>query len=386
MKSVLVPKGCNPGSDAEAMLLSLLHERTACNEEFRDFGYWINIGSDELRQIVGRNYCTAVKAAGAAGWIEVNRRYSTGRSPSRADAFSKSYRLTRKYRGPHFDEHRLKRARPFKSRIRIQDGDRIGMQLVRCLRTVTLPQNPALTAWDRYLASRIQTGQFYATRCRYGRFHSTFTGLSKVARQHLKTLCGAPLIEVDVSCCQLLLIWVMAARRKSLEERRSFARNYRTCCELGTLYDLLLERCAGMTKGELMPGKDEATAMEPVDRTSVKKALIVMTFERLKRMKQCPIFRVMTDLFPEITEFMCHRKRSNYKQLARSCQKLESRIMIDQVCSDVLRAYPEATLITVHDSILCTPQHLTFVEQCIKARFLENGVSVNLKRTEPNLK
>ncbi|RLS59154.1 MAG: hypothetical protein DWH91_01090 [Planctomycetota bacterium] len=372
-KQVLIPKGSAPTSDGVALFLSLLLKKTACREEYREWGLLVSIHSDLLKQVVGRDYSLVIESAIKAGLVERNDSYSTGGDLSPQGAFTKSYRLTDNLRKADFEWYELKRARPGKSRV--TTTDQVGRKLAEMMEDVGMTDPDLLTSWDKILWNSIQSGEFYANRCEYGRFHSSFTGLSKVARKRLVLKStGEILVEIDVSCCQPLLLWAKAAEGMTAEERSGFEPEYRSLCEHGELYSFLTSELLVMCKREGLSHEDFMECRE-----NIKGELIRMFFQKQSGMQRNQLTSVVYDRFPGIVDYAWSAKAFDHKDLSRELQRMESRIMIDGVCSQLVEDHPEIVLVTVHDSILCTPSCFEAVELEIIHQFRKLGVKPFLK-------
>ncbi len=123
-------------------------------------------------------------------------------------------------------------------------------------------------------------------------------------------------------------------------------------------------------------GKDS-----PLERSHIKRAFLVMMFADTKTMCQLPIYTVMKRWFPTVAEFLIESKREAYQELARSCQRWESRLMIDGACAEIIDNYPDAILVTVHDAILTQPRFVETVENAIRRQFWQLGIVPLLKRS-----
>jgi hypothetical protein len=88
-------------------------------------------------------------------------------------------------------------------------------------------------------------------------------------------------------------------------------------------------------------------------------------------------------LFPTVYRFIRNVNRNGWehKNLIRDLQREESRLVIETVCQDLVERYPEMFLITIHDSILCLPEHVGRVERAFHTAFAERGFPMRLKVT-----
>jgi hypothetical protein len=91
----------------------------------------------------------------------------------------------------------------------------------------------------------------------------------------------------------------------------------------------------------------------------------------------------LTDLFrtefPTVFDFICEQKSSGYQELARNMQRAEANLMIDTVCLRLMKHHPEIPVVTIHDSILTTAEHLPTVKRIITEEFARMGLKPTLK-------
>lgn len=363
-------------SPKEQAAIACLYTQTTSSSDAQD-GHFINIHSDEWQGLLGyRDYKLVLESLAHRGIIEINNRYSVGNWP-------KSYRLTDPHRVPQFIETPAPPRMKPQSRINLAPDDAVCWKLVECFQKVKLP-DCKFHGWDELAVRRIHNREFYATRCRYGRFHHSFTGLNKAARRMLTTPAGEPLFEIDVSCCQPLMVPTLM-RTSGYSGTRGLDK-FIALCQSGTLYDYLAEACriAGLNLGDCYaPGtwKPHWKAAD-VQRNHAKKAFITLLFCDCDMMQNHPLFGVVQVLFPAVAQFIRDIKAKCYQQLARDCQVAESTLMINQVCGHLMEQCPDITLITIHDSILTTAAHAKRVAGAMQHAFLGVGISPTLKEND----
>ena len=93
-----------------------------------------------------------------------------------------------------------------------------------------------------------------------------------------------------------------------------------------------------------------------------------------------PLMEVFASRFPNVLSWMDGQKATNYKRLPRRMQRMESAMMIVRVCGALSRQ-PGTPLVTIHDSILTTPDHILGVERMILGEFKRLGVCPKLVRS-----
>ncbi len=389
-----VPHGTHPTNDKVAILLAELQAATATTTERRD-GFWISMHSRQWREILGSRYKAAIHEAVNAGYIEVNDRYSVGR-------FCKSYRLAKRYRQTKTEPYALCCTRSTISRIRIDETDDVGQLLVEQFARVRL--TGSVNGWDGYCAAQIRRGLFYATRCQYGRFHSTFTGLKRAVRSRL-SVDGERLFELDIANCQPLILGLIATHNNNRHNPQTQPtttttnrqtnpysicgafltdqnlKNYIELCERGELYECLERRCRGwLTLRDCIPSDrwHRYATDRPLTRKDVKRQFLVMLFADVATTTRMPLFDVVGTEWPALADYILDAKSDCYQNLARDCQRLESRLMIDGAAGSLLTD-PSIPIVTIHDAILTTAEHLPAVEAAVVAEFGRLGVTPKIK-------
>jgi hypothetical protein len=82
--------------------------------------------------------------------------------------------------------------------------------------------------------------------------------------------------------------------------------------------------------------------------------------------------------FPTIDMVLQDLKQREYQHVARLMQHAESSLMIGDVCGSLMRDSPGAPIVTIHDSILTTPENADRVESAILTAFRLLGVCPTL--------
>lgn len=385
MTSIRIPVETRPTSDRMAILLCELQAATSITEE-RQRGHWINVSSHLWRRVLGRNYGAVISSAKALGYVETNDCYSVGR-------FSKSIRLAKQYRTFQTSQYRLQRrlGGGLDYRIRLAPEDATGLALASCFDRVSLPVNVASAAWDSYSVRSIDQREYYVVRCPYGRLHSTFTGLPKKIRSQI-TIDDKPTIETDIANCQPLILGIQTTHYNqpttTTHTRPTHQpptpdphticgalSDYLFLCGNGQLYDYLLDKCGGLTLWDTLPQqfRHQYAQNRPLTRSDIKGQFIVMMFAPVETTQRMAIFEVVAKEFPEIADYVIHAKRSEYQELARQCQRLESQLMIDVVASKLVSRLP---VVTVHDSIISEESSAPFVASTIRESFYPFNVTI----------
>jgi len=382
---MLIPKNIAPSSDKMAVFISELQAATSVTKKRQD-GHWIGIRSVKLKILLGSEYRGVIVDCLEAGFIEVNERYSEGK-------FSKSYRLSKRYRTPQIATYQVKR-RSAKERIRLDEQDVTGRLVASWFPSAEIDTKAAeidtkAAGWTLYSVQSIQSQRWYASRCQYGRLHSSFTALPKKIRQRLK-LDGEKVAELDISNCQALILGQLAANNQqpTTNQPNPTTNHPHTICRTngdleiynsiagsGKIYDHLLHQFSDCRLFDLIPPerRHSRSCDRALARRDIKKQFILIMFSNVPMMKQLFIWPRFESEFPTVASFIEQQKLDHgYQSIARSCQRFESQIMIDTVAGELAKVIP---IITVHDSIVCRQQDIDRVTQALESGFVKNGIT-----------
>lgn len=405
-KSKRIPAGYVPDPecpDQMAKLADLLLQETALTKERRRQGHFIPFHSNKWRDLFGGDYKPFKAAAIRSGLIDCNERFSTGMEEN--PGFPKSIRLRAQHRTGKTIVYVAKR-QPRSTQRRVLDQSRlkqVGIDLTNNLPHYVLPDLQPRSDWESLQFSRMRNGEFYSTRCDFGRFHSTITGLRKSVRLKLTTLSKEPLSFLDVKNAQPLIIGSLARTQYGtgngipiccmLVDGRECVDDidlWIALCELGGIYEFVL-RC--IKENPIAPywvtPKKKKKRPFVVDvskwqKKQVKKAFIACMFDRVESMRRNPVFPTLDKHFPTIAKYMIEAKAGKYQALAHACQRMESTIMIDGAAAKLMSEHPDAKPTTVHDELICPTLLEGFAKKLIIAEFKKYGLtpSVEVKTQE----
>ncbi|MGA2137539.1 MAG: hypothetical protein ABSH14_01630 [Verrucomicrobiia bacterium] len=89
--------------------------------------------------------------------------------------------------------------------------------------------------------------------------------------------------------------------------------------------------------------------------------------------------------FPTVWRFIRDwKRRHGYRDLACQMQRAESKAMIEGVCGRLMREDPECPLVTIHDSIMTTPEWVEVVSNAILDEFGKIGIRPTLHVERPH--
>ena len=113
-------------------------------------------------------------------------------------------------------------------------------------------------------------------------------------------------------------------------------------------------------------------------RDDFKRALFADVFYG-KTQVVTPLTKLFATEFPEVYEFILAEKKHGYEELAREMQWAEAEFMLGTVCKRLFEYHPEVPVVTVHDSISTTPEHVALVERVVLEEFARIGINPTLK-------
>ncbi|MEZ5945194.1 MAG: hypothetical protein R3C18_27790 [Planctomycetaceae bacterium] len=221
---------------------------------------------------------------------------------------------------------------------------------------------------------------FRSKPCRYGRYHTNISCFHKVLRPFLR-IDGQPLVEVDVSACQPLCLAVLLHDIKKdiltsvpltevqirlahtlsiipvccASEEEDDTIRYQKDCESGKFYEIMQEICKVDSKSQ------------------IKKKLFKDVFFGKRTLAG---FRI---LYPTMAGLIDWVKRHDYRHLSHELQRIESSIVIDDACEVMRVQHPDVPILTIHDAILTTVEHVRLVKDVLRSAFNRRGVNPQIK-------
>ena len=194
------------------------------------------------------------------------------------------------------------------------------------------------------------------------RFHSNLTQLKKELRQYLR-VDGEKLCQIDIKCCQPLLIGLLAKQAGFEDER------YLRICE-ADLYQFLAEKL-GLSRKSVKTHFAQK-ALFSSNRSICQTSKVMLFFKKE---------------FPKIFEFMKQAKsrpktKDNPKphnHLAYLAQSAEVDFVIHTVCERLRKERPEMFLATIHDSLVMLRTDAEYVKMVMSEEFAHLNLNPNLQ-------
>lgn len=209
-------------------------------------------------------------------------------------------------------------------------------------------QSLSLLALDQ-----LAQGDWGPVVCDYGRFHCPLTRMSKEFRPGL-LLDGRRLVEVDIVNSQpfFLALLIRLFQRRARSSAADLSRLFAAISP--HIPEQLKASGKGNGQGRYMCEKNiesyqqltssgqfyEAMAKTAeADREQVKKAVFRDVLFGRNQIDN-PLKRSFTCEFPAVAEFVAVAKQEDYCKLAHMLQRLESYVVIDQICGRLMRDCP----------------------------------------------
>jgi len=253
------------------------------------------------------------------------------------------------------------------------------------------------------LIDAIETKTWSLSTCRYGRVHTNITSLPRCLRSCLR-LDGQHLVSADVVNSQPLFLSLLVSlflfnknslslsfsspstlssittrilEAESIEslvnqgqsEHQSSDKTtieYQRLCEQGELYESLLASLRNEDEGCLYGRRQTKTELFRDVLYGKNKA-------------RGTVRTVFNEQFPQVAEVIKDLKRKDHRHLSHLMQRLESKLVIERTCGQLMEEHPDQPLLTIHDSILTTPDHADKVIEVLRSQFLLVKLNCKLK-------
>jgi len=392
LDEILIPETFTPTgqyADKLALLADEVAYRTSTREEYQK-GDWINFHRDKWKFIDSKKYGPIKQAAIEQGLIEVNEAYSSSTENSKGQPFPKSLRLTKQHRNSQLIPYKLSKSikRNSQTIINISDTDAVGTWLASKLDIFDLPEGLDITPIEalcntthkrnclRASMLRLKQRRFFASRCEFGRFHSNYTNMKKELRREL-TFNGEKLIPTDIVNCQPALLPHVLGRHIggccdccwSDLDPSIVDKIYMFACRIGSIFGSFYERAIISLNPSVLQTSLTASQMDR-ERLRMKKLFYKSLYGEISTTKRSKLFQLLNAVSPLFGRAILEIKAGNHSNLAHQLQKLESKIVIDSCCRNLMIRFPAMPVITVHDEILTTPKYKSFVENELQLSFM----------------
>ncbi|MDY3556160.1 hypothetical protein R5W24_005323 [Gemmata sp. JC717] len=411
----LLPARLHRQADAARALVHLIEYRRLDKRCGADG--WVTLQAKYLRNVVGVEHCEALRDALAErGVISVVRSYTVGRK-------SFEYRI-----GPRFERS------PFR-RFLVTDKFLVRRMSRHLGRTLPDPHDPTevgLFGWLKRLgidarAARdflpgfgagaewlrqkllaidmLAQGDVWFTRDRYRRVHTNFTNLWSELRRFL-SVGGEPIVELDIANSQPLFFGLLAMAKwhtsqlnGRVQVTSKFGSAYTDSVNnqyfsvtsspspLTSLYDAGMHRRTDradfptdlakyltlVERGDFYEHLMEKSRRTRQTRDGFKESFFKHVFyaNRSYPNAYAAVFR---EEFPTAYAILTDLKAVEPRDAPRKMQQLEADFVIGTCCRKLLAAHPGVPLLTLHDGLWTTPDHIGLVRNTVEAEFDKLGV------------
>jgi hypothetical protein len=259
---------------------------------------------------------------------------------------------------------------------------------------------------DDFRLFLIRDKDFSFTVCKQGRVHTNLTNLPRIFRPYLRVR-GQTLVATDVSNSQpLLLAFMLAAQNEAFDAEIQSYRNWlitrsgiplkeekaggeeeerRKKSYLGTYSDSAQSNDIAEFLRLCLEGQiyERFMKLTEYDRPIVKDKFFIPAFGKFFLGNCTLLGKVFQAEFPEFWKALCRFKAKGYQEVARRLQAVESYLVIWRTCTRLMKEYPDAPLLTLHDSLVTDRTHIDAFENALKEEFeFQFGVSPKFKRNE----
>jgi hypothetical protein len=229
--------------------------------------------------------------------------------------------------------------------------------------------------------------------CRFGRFHTAVTRLSRALRCCV-SVGGQRLVELDVANSQPLFLGIVAREyyRSRMARKRLLGRTFdrpEDVYRYGRRTEENCQPCNNEGVEEYIRGCEEGTFYESLmddtgdkaERDRVKKAVFTEVFfgpNKTKRPR--PLKQRFTKRHPAVAKVLRELKRKDYRQSAWVLQNAEATLVIERICGRIMRERPDTVLFTIHDSLLVLPKDAKYVKSVVEDEFGKSGVKALVRQ------
>lgn len=238
---------------------------------------------------------------------------------------------------------------------------------------------------------RISLGDFYCFPSKTGRVHHNITNLCRDSRRFLQ-FNRRRLVELDIANSQPLLVGLLCLQHDikkyplthpGADMRRDGPhREPLRCPDPRDLAKLDVRRYVeAAERGQIYEHLQEALEKQGVilSRDEIKVRLFKRFFFIRFNIRDEPIVEVFRTEFPTIYDFVVSMRRNGKSQLAATMQRMEADIVIYGILARLQEMLPDEVFLTIHDSILTTPNNAKIAKKVMEQEFAKLGAEVMVK-------
>jgi len=372
--------GAERHSDKYYYILTQLYYGRILNKRIEHDSF-ICLSAKILHDILGGNYNKYLQFLLVNGIIETDNQYITGQK-------SKGYRLTEKYRKQKFQQVQITDKKIIENveMFRAEQENKIKLNQHRyiydCLQQIKIDAEGARNYIEQNIYNNeeyssynisvdlIESKSFFFTVDSIaGRVHNNITNLCRNLRTFLR-YNNERLMEIDIANSQPFLFNILLNNYGTYNNNYPSSSIYDTNGILSYLTskktDILIYRESTSS------GKFYEYLMDNLDIYEDRSEFKVRFFKKVFYSKENPYYineerKRFTELFPNVSQIISYYKKDDYRNLAISLQRAEAEIMINKVVPKLSEMGIYA--LTIHDSILTTPDKSETVKEIILKEF-----------------
>lgn len=243
---------------------------------------------------------------------------------------------------------------------------------------------------------------YYGVDDNVGRFHSNLTNIKRELRNYI-TYDSEKLVNVDIKNSQPLFSTLLLTKKFWTENKGEllsiyyFPSLFTNLSKLNTnhYYIIMLVKALEKANNQLLSEYMEYVnsgefykkishklyPSKTFDKQAIKEMFYKLFFSK-NRVIQGYNAKPKRDFrthFPKIYEIFSIVKRKDYRTLAQLLQRIESKVMIQNVAKRIAEEKPNLPIFTIHDSIATTIGNEDYVASVIKEEVLKlTGLEVKL--------
>jgi hypothetical protein len=207
---------------------------------------------------------------------------------------------------------------------------------------------------NRYSVDSINENHIFYHFDHFGRMHSNYTILKTFLRKNCLLIGGEETCEIDIKNSQPLFLSKLIKDIESRWVNKDELDLFTILVRNGNYYQYLIDNL-GL--------KDKSEAKE-------------MTYKVFfgKNHQNSKWDNMFKDLFPTIHHFikLYKREHNDYKVLAYTLQRMESKLIFEDIIRTIMIINPDIKIVTVHDSIIVQRRWRDFVTSIFDSKLTEN--------------
>lgn len=230
---------------------------------------------------------------------------------------------------------------------------------------------------------KIIAGQFFSVVCETQRFYTNFTNLKKELRSHL-TWNGESLCEIDVQCCQPLLLNILMQSVATASD----VQLHKQLTESGQLYERIC-RGSQFNRADIKEALLKYLCGPWFEVEPCVPAGLKTTSEKKRHACLKHVAKWYQKKLPTVADFLKAEKtntdyyrRFNTKQrrlsglpnqpyviISHELQQQEAGVVIESCCGQLMDDEPDIGILTIHDALLVPISRQSVAEQHLKRSF-----------------